>query len=101
MSLTGNWNLSVVTPMGDQKLELELVQTGADQISGVTRSDSEADQPLVDPVLKGNQLTWKLTMTKPMKITANMDLVFDGDAVQGTAKAGMFPAAKVTGHRAS
>jgi hypothetical protein len=99
MSLTGTWNLSIATPMGEQKVDLVLVQEGPEQISGVSRNDLEGEQPLKEPVLKGNQLTWKTTITKPVKITAKMDVTFDGDSVTGTAKAGMFPAAKIVGHR--
>ena len=100
MSLTGKWNLSIATPMGEQKVELELVQDG-DQVSGVSRNDLEGETPMVDPVLNGNKLTWKSNITRPIKVTATMEITFNGDLVTGTAKAGMFPAAKVVGQRAS
>jgi hypothetical protein len=100
MSLTGKWNLSIATPMGEQKVELELVQDG-DQVTGVSRNDLEGETPMVDPVLNGNKLTWKSNITRPIKVTATMELTFNGDLVTGTAKAGMFPAAKVIGQRAS
>lgn len=100
MSLTGTWNLSIATPLGEQKVELKLVQEG-DQISGVSRNDLEGEQPLEDPQLNGNRLTWKSSITKPIKVTATMELTFNGDLVTGTAKAGMFPAAKIVGQRAS
>lgn len=101
MTLTGTWNLSIATPMGEQKVELELVQEGPSQISGVSRNELEGEQPLKDPALNGNHLTWQTAITKPVKVTAKMDLFFDGDSVTGTAKAGMFPAAKINGRRAS
>lgn len=101
MTLTGTWNLSIATPMGEQKVELELVQEGPSQISGVSRNELEGEQALKDPVLNGNRLTWKTAITKPIKVTAKMDLVFDGDTVTGTAKAGVFPAAMINGHRVS
>jgi hypothetical protein len=100
MSLTGKWNLSIATPMGEQKVELELVQDG-DQVTGVSRNDLEGETPMVDPVLNGNKLTWKSNITRPIKVTATMEITFNGDLVTGTAKAGMFPAAKVVGQRAS
>ena len=101
MSLTGTWNLSIATPMGEQKVELELVQHGPDQISGVSRNALEGEQPLIDPKLDGNKLSWKSAVTRPIKVTATMQLTFDGDTVTGTARAGMFPAAKIVGQRAS
>ena len=100
MSLTGTWNLSINTPLGEQKVVLQLVQEG-DQISGTSTNDLEGEQPLKDPQLNGNRLTWKSDITRPIKATAVMDLTFNGDSVTGTARAGMFPAAKVIGRRAS
>jgi len=49
MSLTGTWNLSIATPMGEQKVELELVQQGPDQISGVSRNALDGEQRARDP----------------------------------------------------
>lgn len=100
MSLTGKWNLTIATPMGEQKVELELVQTG-EQISGVSRNDLEGEQPMLEPVLNGDTLTWKSSITKPIKVTAAMQLIFRGDSATGTARAGMFPAAKIIGRRAT
>jgi hypothetical protein len=100
MSLTGTWKLSIATPMGQQKAELDLVQNGPDEVTGVTRNDHDEAMPLIDPKLKGNKLTWKSNFTKPVKVTATMELVFDGDSVTGTAKAGIFPALKIVGKRA-
>jgi hypothetical protein len=101
MSLSGIWNLSIATPLGEQKVELELVQAGPDEISGVSRNELEGELPLQDPVLKDNRLTWKTTITRPIKVTATMQLTFTGDTATGTARAGVFPAAKITGRRAS
>jgi hypothetical protein len=100
MSLTGTWHLKIATPMGEQKFELELVQHGPDQISGVSRYAEEGEQALSDPQLKGNKLTWKSHITRPIKVTATMELTFNGDSVTGTARAGMFPA-KIVGRRAT
>ncbi len=101
MSLTGTWHLSIATPMGEQKAELELVQHGPDQISGLTRTNQDGERELADPRLKGNKLIWKSTFNRPFKVTATMELTFDGDSVTGTAKAGMLiPPAKIVGRRA-
>jgi hypothetical protein len=100
MSLTGKWNLSIATPMGEQKVELELVQNG-DEVTGVSRNDLEGETPMLEPKLTGNKLTWKSAITRPIKVTAAMELTFNGDMCTGTARAGMFPAAKVVGQRAA
>jgi hypothetical protein len=100
MSLTGTWQLSIATIMGEQKAELELVQHGPDKISGLTRTDQDGEREITDPQFKDNKLTWKATYTRPIKVTATMELTFDGDTCTGTAKAGMLiPASKITGRR--
>lgn len=101
MSLTGTWHLSMATPVGEQKFELDLVQHGPDQISGVSRNETAGETELYEPVLKGNKLTWKHHVKGPMKVTATMELTFDGDSVTGTAKAGILPAGKIRGRRAA
>jgi len=100
MSLTGTWNLSIATPMGPQRFMLKLVQHGPDEISGVSRYEQDDEQELTEPRLTGNELTWKTSITKPMKITATMHLTFDGDSVSGLAKAGILGSAKIVGQRA-
>ncbi|MFD0746326.1 hypothetical protein ACFQ1L_34145 [Phytohabitans flavus] len=97
--MTGTWQLSIATPVGDRRFELDLVQHGPDQISGVSRYEQEEAQELTEPQLSGNKLTWKTAITQPIKVTATMELTFDGDSVSGTAKAGIFPA-KIVGQRA-
>jgi hypothetical protein len=99
--LTGTWNLTIATPMGDQSVELVLTQTAADEISGVSRNELEGEMPLQEPKVSGSQVSWKSTISKPIKVTAKMDCTFTGDTCTGTAKAGVFPGAKITGHRAS
>lgn len=99
MSLTGTWQLSIATPVGDRKFELDLVQHGPDQISGQSRFEQEEAQDLTNPQLQGNTLTWTSRIQRPIKATAKMELTFDGDSVIGMARAGVFPA-KITGRRA-
>ena len=100
MSLSGKWNLSIASTLGEQRVELELVQNGM-TVTGVSRNQLEGETPMLEPKLDGNKLTWKSSITRPIKATATMSLTFNGDTCTGTARAGMFPAAKVIGRRAS
>jgi hypothetical protein len=100
MSLSGKWHLSIASTLGEQKVELELVQSG-DKVTGVSRNELEGETPLLEPTLDGNTLTWKSGITQPIKATATMTLTFDGDSCTGTAGIDGHPAAKVIGQRAS
>jgi hypothetical protein len=98
MSVAGTWNLTIDTPMGKQSAVLTLEET-ASGVTGVASADGES-MPLDNLAVDGQRVTFKQAITKPMKLTVNFDLTVDGDAIGGKAKAGMFPASKVTGSRA-
>ncbi len=98
MSLTGTWNIRISTPIGIQLVALELTENNG-VIEGIAKSSAEST-PLIDPVLDGNRLTWKQSITKPMRLHLTFDVSIDGDTLTGTSKAGMLPASNVTGTRA-
>ena len=97
MGFDGTWKLTIATPMGDQHARLQLKEE-AGRISG-TASQGGEPAPLVDPELDGERLRWSQDITRPMPMTVQFDLTRDGDTLQGTAKAGFFLSAKVTGTR--
>ena len=69
MSATGKWNVVMTTPMGDQKVLLDLV-ADADELKGSMtgpNGTNTVDEGRVD----GNALTWRSKLIKPMP----MDLV--------------------------
>jgi hypothetical protein len=98
MSAAGTWNLSIATPIGKQEVVLELVDDGG-VLSGTATGAGETVD-LVSPMLDGDRLTWTQSITKPIKLDLAFDLTIDGDALEGTAKAGVLPKSKVTGTRA-
>ena len=98
MSLTGTWNISISTPIGTQSAVLELTEHGG-VVEGIAKGDAET-MPLINPVLDGNRLTWKLSITKPLRLNLTFDVTIESDILTGTAKAGILPSSKVTGTRA-
>ncbi|WP_030802175.1 hypothetical protein [Streptomyces sp. NRRL S-337] len=97
MPLEGTWNLSISTPIGKMKAVVELrEQDGV--LTGVAHGAGE-EVPLNDVALDGDRLTWKQAVTKPMRLNLAFDVTVDGDALQGTSKAGRLPSSKVTGER--
>ena len=97
MSITGTWNVKISTPIGMQAVVLELTEVGG-IVEGVAKGAGE-NIPLIDPVLDGNRLTWKQSITKPMRLNLTFDVTIDGDTLTGTSKAGKLPTSKVTGTR--
>ncbi|WP_432086278.1 hypothetical protein [Streptomyces sp. bgisy095] len=97
MSVKGTWDLSVSTPVGRMKAVVELREQDA-VLTGVAHGAGE-EVPLGDIVLDGDRLTWKQSITKPMRLDLVFDVTVDGDTLRGTSKAGRLPSSKVTGER--
>lgn len=98
MSVFGLWNLKIATPIGTQLVVLELNEANG-KIEGFARGDKES-VPLIEPELSGNHLTWRQSITKPMRLNLVFEVTIEGDSLSGTSKAGRLPASKVTGTRA-
>ena len=97
MSIAGKWSIRISTPIGTQSVVLELTENSG-IVAGIARGEVE-NTPLIDPVLDGNQLTWKQSITRPMRLHLTFNVTIDGDTLIGTSKAGMLPPSKVTGTR--
>ncbi len=99
MNITGTWNINVFTPVGIQSVVVELTESNG-VVKGTAKGDAES-MTLVNPILNGNRLTWKLPMTKPIRLNLMFDVTIDDNTLAGTSKAGMLLTSKVTGTRAA
>jgi hypothetical protein len=91
--------MTIDTPIGKMAVVFDITEEGG-AISGTARSDDETVD-FIDAVADGDRLTWSQDVTTPMKLTLKFAVTVDGDAMNGTSKAGLFPASKVYGSRAS
>jgi hypothetical protein len=98
MSITGTWNVNIFTPVGIQSVVLELTESSG-VVEGIAKGDAES-APLINPILNGNRLTWKLPITKPIRLNLTFDVTIDDNTLTGTSKVGILPSSKVTGKRA-
>ena len=99
MTATGNWNLVVKTPFGEQKLRAELLQEG-EMLTGTMDDASNPVGPIQNATINGNLLVWKFPVKKPFAATLGFSMTLEGDTLTGTCKAGVFPLAKASGTRA-
>ncbi len=97
MIFDGTWAVSIATPLGTQAVVLEIVSEEGAVRGRATQGDESV--ALLDPVAVGNRLTWAQQVTKPLRLRVVCDVTVEGDAMRGTAKAGLFPAAPLTGVR--
>ena len=96
MAVAGTWDVSIKTPMGDQKGTFAVVPQG-DAFTG------QFSSPLGDlPVsgrITGETLTWQMGITTPMALTLDCEATATGDTLTGTVTAGMFGAMPLAGVR--
>jgi hypothetical protein len=98
-TFAGKWDVTIDTPIGKMAVVFAIKEDNG-AISGVASSDAESVE-LLNPVADGNRLTWTQNVTTPMKLTLKFEVDVDGDAMTGTAKAGILPASKLHGSRSS
>jgi hypothetical protein len=98
-SFAGAWNATMDTPIG--KIDAVFNITDHDGAIGGSASTDKETVDILDAAVDGDRLTWILKTTTPMKLTLKFDVTVVGDTMTGTAKAGILPASKVNGTRAS
>ncbi len=84
----GQWDVSVKSPMGEQKSIATLKAEGA-ILTGQNVSRDET-QPLIDGRIDGDALSWTMNATSPFPIKLEFVATIAGDRIEGTVKAGMF-----------
>jgi hypothetical protein len=99
MTPAGTWDLTIATPIGTQRATIQLSTTDG-TLHGTAHDQRHSDPiALTDIAVDGNHVTWRQSITKPLRLNLTFDVTIDGDRLTGTAKAGRLPGSKVTGHR--
>ncbi|HXI87365.1 MAG TPA: hypothetical protein VNH64_07900 [Parvularculaceae bacterium] len=88
MAVNGNWNITIKTPMGEQKAALALKQEG-DSLTG-QMSGQAGTTPIENGRVEGGRLKWSTKVTSPMPITLEFDGAIDGANIAGNVKLGAF-----------
>ena len=96
MSTDGTWEVSITTPMGEQKANVT-VNTEGGKLSGKMEGAMVSKE--FEGTVDGNNLAWEIDITNPMPITLKIAVTVDGDSMTGTVGLGMFGTAPLTGHR--
>jgi hypothetical protein len=96
MDLIGSWDLVIKTPIGSLQILYTFTEDGG--IVGTATGKSET-VPLRDITIAGQRVTWKQSVTKPMRLNLDFDVVVDADKLSGHSKAGRLPRSTVTGNK--
>jgi hypothetical protein len=95
--IAGEWDVAIKTPIGS----LQVLYTFTDD-SGVltgTAAGKGETVALRDIAVTAQRVTWSQSVTKPMRLNLEFDVVVDGDRFTGHSKAGRLPRSAVTGVR--
>jgi hypothetical protein len=96
MDLIGSWDIVIKTPIGSLQILYTFTEDGG--IVGTATGKSET-VPLRDITIAGQRVTWKQSVTKPMRLNLDFDVVVDADKLSGHSKAGRLPRSTVTGNK--
>ncbi|MBI1684079.1 hypothetical protein [Caulobacter hibisci] len=81
MSIAGQWDIAVDTPMGVQKSVLSLATDGQ-TLSGELLNQF-GSTPLKEGLVDGEKLTWILQPMIPMPMTLKFEASVSGDTISG------------------
>ena len=98
MPVAGTYDVSIKTPMGDQKGKLTINPAGGG-FTGSVASDMMGTMEITDGKVAGDAITWTMDMKVPMPMTLECQATVDGDTIAGAIKAGMFGSMDMTGTR--
>ena len=98
MSVDGNWNITMSTPMGERNATLEL-KTAGGALTGTQAADGNSGE-IFDGTVNGNDIAWKIAITNPMPLTLSFTGSVNGDAMSGQMGIGPMRSFPFTGTRA-
>ena len=96
-AVDGDWDVTIKSPMGDQKAVLSITSDGASFSGKMVGGLGSMDIP--SGSVDGDTLSWKMDMTVPMPMSLDCTATVDGDAVSGQVVAGAFGAMGLSGTR--
>jgi hypothetical protein len=97
MSVDGNWQIAMETPLGTRHASLTLATSGG-MLTGKMSGEAGATD-IEDGTVSGNQIAFKVDITSPMELTLEFSATVDGNALSGTVKLGMYGNAPLSGTR--
>ena len=97
MELIGEWDVAIKTPIGSLQV-LYTFTTDSGILTGTAAGKGET-VALRDITVAAQRVTWRQSVTKPMRLNLEFDVVVDGDRLTGHSKAGRLPRSAVTGTR--
>ncbi|MBE2998167.1 hypothetical protein IDM40_05520 [Nocardiopsis sp. HNM0947] len=98
MPVTGDWDLTITTPIGRIEPTVRITEEGG-ALSGIAWTEGAEPEELLDLEFDGARLTWRQRVRRPLRLNLRFELDVDGDELSGVSRAGRLPASTVRGRR--
>jgi hypothetical protein len=98
MSADGNWNLVILTPMGERHATLSVKADGT-SLAGTQAADGNSAE-IFDGHVNGDTVSWKVAITSPMPLTLEFSGTVQGGSISGTVVFGALGSSSFSGTRA-
>lgn len=95
--IIGTWDVTLKTPIGT--LDAVYVFTDAAGALAGTASTQSETVTLAAVVCDGPRVTWRQSVTRPIRLNLDFDVTVDGQTLAGHSRAGRLPRTTVTGTR--
>jgi hypothetical protein len=99
VNVVGDWDVTIKTPIGSLAVVYTFTEQNGTLAGTATAKDEEV--PLRGIVVEGQRITWRQSVSKPMRLNLDFDVVVEGDRLTGHSRAGRLPRSAVTGTRRS
>jgi hypothetical protein len=101
LSIEGDWDVRIKTPIGTLAVLYEFAQLREGLVGTATYKDETValQDFLSEPAEGGTRLTWRQSVTKPMRLNLAFDVLVEGDVLSGHSRAGRLPRSAVSGTR--
>jgi hypothetical protein len=97
MDLIGEWDVVIKTPIGSLHV-LYTFTNDSGALTGTAAGKGET-VALRDITVAAQGVTWRQSVTKPIRLNLEFDVVVDGDRLTGHSRTGRLPRSAVTGVR--
>jgi len=99
--IIGTWHLRMKTPIGTVDARYRFTDSG-DGIAGTATGAGEEvtlRDIVVERVAGGERVTWRQSITRPLRLHLDYDVTVTGDRLAGHSRAGRLPRTRVAGER--
>jgi hypothetical protein len=87
-NVDGVWDVTVKSPMGEQKSVLTLKSEG-NKVTGTSAAQG-GQLEILDGKIDGSKLSWRMELKQPFAITLLFEVTINGDKMEGTVTAGSY-----------